>query len=63
MLFFIFSFYNALMRIRIRLDPVIFGPPDPDPVLFSTDPDPDLYCHRSMDLDMWVSQQMINVFF
>ena len=22
------------------LDPVIFGPPDPDPVFFSTDPDP-----------------------
>ena len=34
---------NAGMRIRIRIrsDPVIFGPPDPDPVLFSTDPDPD----------------------
>ena len=28
------------MRIRIRSDPVIFGPPDPDPELFSTDPDP-----------------------
>ena len=28
------------MRIRIRSDPVIFGPPDPDPVLLSTDPDP-----------------------
>ena len=26
------------MRIRIRSDPVIFGPPDP--VLFSLDPDP-----------------------
>ena len=32
--------YIAGMRIRIRSDPVIFGPPDPDPVLFSTDPDP-----------------------
>ena len=30
----------AGMRIRIRSDPVIFGPPDPDPVLFSADPDP-----------------------
>ena len=28
------------MRIRIRSDPLIFGPPDPDPVLFSLDPDP-----------------------
>ena len=27
------------MRIRIRSDPAIFGPPDP--VIFSTDPDPD----------------------
>jgi len=34
------SAYIAGMRIRIRSDPVIFGPPDPDPVLFSTDPDP-----------------------
>ena len=35
--------YEPGMRIRIRFrsDPVIFGPPDPDPVLFSTDPDPD----------------------
>ena len=28
------------MRIRIRSDPLIFGPPDPDPLLFSLDPDP-----------------------
>ena len=26
--------------IRIRLDPLIFGPPDPDSLLFSLDPDP-----------------------
>ena len=25
-------------------DPVIFGPPDPDPVHFSTDPDPGPTC-------------------
>ena len=31
---------QAGMRIRIQSNPVIFGPPDPDPVLFSTDPDP-----------------------
>ena len=35
-----FKSFLAGMRIRIRSDPVIFGPPDPDPVLFSTDPDP-----------------------
>ena len=34
------------IRIRIRSDPVIFGPPDPDPVLFSTDPDPDPTCNN-----------------
>ena len=28
------------MRIRIRSDPLIYGPPDPDPLLFSLDPDP-----------------------
>ena len=28
------------MRIRFRSDPLIFGPPDPDPLLFSVDPDP-----------------------
>ena len=28
------------MRIWIRSDPLIFGPPDQDPVLFSLDPDP-----------------------
>ena len=27
-------------------DPVIFGPPDPDPVLYSTDPDPDPTCNN-----------------
>ena len=27
-------------------DPVIFGPPDPDPGLFSTDPDPDPTCNN-----------------
>ena len=32
--------YFTGMMIRIRSDPVIFGPPDPDPVLFSKDPDP-----------------------
>ena len=32
------------MRIRIRSDPVIFGPPDP--VIFSTDPDPDPTCNN-----------------
>ena len=31
----------AGMRIRIRSDPLIFGPPDPNQVLFSTDPNPD----------------------
>ena len=35
---------NAGMRIRIRSDPVIVGPPDP--VLFSTDPDPDPTCNN-----------------
>ena len=34
------------MRIRIRSDPVIFGPPDPDPVIFSTDPDPGPTCNN-----------------
>ena len=29
------------LRIRIRSDPLIFGPPDLDPLLFSFDPDPD----------------------
>ena len=33
-------FAGMRIRIRIRSDSVIFGPPDPDPVLFSTDPDP-----------------------
>ena len=32
------------MRIRIRSDPLIFGPPDP--VLFSADPDPDPTCNN-----------------
>ena len=32
--------------MRIRMDPLIFGPPDPDPVLFSTDPDPDPTCNN-----------------
>ena len=32
------------MRIRIRSDPVIFGPPDPE--IFSTDPDPDPTCNN-----------------
>ena len=32
--------YLPGLRIRIRLDPLIFGPPDTDPVLLSTDPDP-----------------------
>ena len=38
----------AGMRIRIWSDPVIFGPPDPDPVLFSIDqdPDPDPTCNN-----------------
>ena len=27
-------------------DPMIFGPPDPDPALFSTDPDPDPTCNN-----------------
>ena len=31
---------NSGLRIRIRSDPLIFGPPDPDPVLFPLDPDP-----------------------
>ena len=34
------------MRIRIRSDPLIFGPPDPDPVLFSMDPDLDPTCNN-----------------
>ena len=38
--------FLAGMRIRIRSDPVIFGPPDPDPVLFSMDPDPDPTCNN-----------------
>ena len=38
----------AGMRIRIRSDPLIFGPPDPnlDPLLFSTDPDPEPTCNN-----------------
>ena len=42
----------AGMSIRIRIlspsDPLIFSPPDPDPVLFSTDPDsdPDPTCNN-----------------
>ena len=28
------------MRVRIRSNPLIFGPPDPDPLPFSLDPDP-----------------------
>ena len=39
-----FEVIKAGMRIRIRSDPVIFGPPDP--VLFSTDPDPDPTCNN-----------------
>ena len=31
----------AGMRIRIRSDPLIFGPPDPDLLIFGP-PDPDL---------------------
>ena len=34
------NYAGMRIRIRIRSDPVIFGPPDPDLVLFSTDPDP-----------------------
>ena len=34
------------MRIRIRSDPLISGPPDPDPVLFSSDPGPDPTCNN-----------------
>ena len=34
------------MRIRIRSDPLIFG--HPDPVLFSTDPDPDPTCNNGL---------------
>ena len=42
---------NTGMRIRIRSDPVIVGLPDPEPVLFSTDPDPDPPCdNRSIEL-------------
>ena len=39
---------KAGMRIRIRIqsDPLIFGLPDPDPLLFSTDPDPDPTCNN-----------------
>ena len=32
------------MRIRIRPDPLIFGPPDP--VLFSAEPEPDPNCNN-----------------
>jgi len=47
------------MRIRIRSDQLIFGPPDPDPVLFSTDPDPDPTC--TMDLENYFHlEQNIN---
>ena len=38
------------MRIPIRSDPLIFGLPDPDPLLYSTDPDqapdPDPTCNN-----------------
>ena len=34
------------MRIRIRSDPLIFGPQDPYPVLFSWEPDPDPTCNN-----------------
>ena len=34
------------IRIRIRSDPLICGLPDPDPVLFSLDPDPDPTCNN-----------------
>ena len=48
---------NLGMRIRIRSDPVIFGPPDPDPVLFSTDPDPT--CNNGF-IKLFLSEQNIN---
>ena len=31
--------FQTGMRIRVRSDPLIFGPPDPDSVLFSLNPD------------------------
>ena len=44
--FCIVTYYITGMRVRTRFrfrsHPVIFAPPDPGPVLFSTDPDPDL---------------------
>ena len=36
-------------RVKTRnevLDPLIFGPPDPDPSAFSLDPDPDPTCNN-----------------
>ena len=36
-----------LLKIRDEdPDPLIFGLPDPDPLLFLTDPDPDLTCNN-----------------
>ena len=32
--------------VFIWSDPVIFGPPDPDPAFFSTDPDPNPTCNN-----------------
>ena len=37
---------KAGMRIQIRSDPLIIGPPEPDPVLFSLDPDPGPTCNN-----------------
>ena len=51
------SITSSGMRIRIRRDPVIFGPPDPNPVIFSTDPDPTCnnglynYFHLEQNID------------
>ena len=37
---FLWSLFIIISGIRIRSDPLIFGLPDPNPFLFSPDPDP-----------------------
>ena len=49
------------MRIRIRSDPVIFAPPDPDQVIFAPpDPDP---VHFSTDPDPTCNNGFIKKFY
>jgi len=47
------------MRIRIRSDPLIFGPPDPDPLLFLLDLDPDPTCNNGF-INYFHLEQTIN---